>query len=143
LSKKIRHEQIKRILRQRRVESQQDLVAALGGEGIEVTAATVSRDIAELSLVRKRDDSGKVRWALPEQEHLSWMLSELVSAIEAIRNMVIVKCSQGTAQGVAAAVDDMDWTEMAGTVAGDDTILMICRTDEEASNLAARLQGHA
>ena len=143
MNKAKRHEVIKRILRQRSINSQQDLVGALYHEDIEVTAATVSRDIAELSLIKKRDTNGDVTWALPEQEHLSWMLTELVSRVEAVKNSVLVKCSQGTAQGVAAAVDDMGWIEIAGTVAGDDTILMICRTDAEADALAGRLQTRA
>ena len=140
MPKLARQAEIRRIIRSMRIATQSGLGVELEKQGHDVTLATISRDIAELGLVRKRDRSGGTVWALPEQEHLGWMLQELVGKIEVVQNTVIVKCSTGTAPGVAAAIDEMKFEEIAGTVAGDDTILMIARNDDDASSLVTRLE---
>ena len=134
-SKEFRLDAIRRLLRQREIGTQEELQRELVGMGLKVTQATISRDLAELGLVRRRGSGGRMMYALQERDHLAWMLKELVREVTLVGNLVLVKASTGTAQGVAAAMDHMEWPEMVGSVAGDDTVLILSRTPEEAVDL--------
>lgn len=119
---------IRRIVRAARIRTQRDLVRQLEDEGFTCTQATVSRDITEMGL-RKLSEGVYV---LAEDLHLQRMVSELVVDVVGTGALVLVKSTPGTAQGVAAALDGAELDGILGSIAGDDTVLIIA-TDEEGA----------
>ncbi len=126
-----RQDAIRKIVRRERVRTQRDLVDRLGQHGFDCTQATVSRDIADMGL-RKLPEGVYV---LAEDLHLQRMISELVTSVVRANNLVLVKCSTGAGAGVGAALDGAELDEVLGSIAGDDTILIICRTDPDAESV--------
>jgi transcriptional regulator of arginine metabolism len=141
-SKVARQDAIRRLVQEKRLSTQGELVKELAGEGFEATQATVSRDILELRLQKIRTAHGSI-YVLPqtgiaeEIEHLQRMLSDFANAITRAGNLIILKTSPGAAQGVAAALDNTRWVEIIGTIAGDDTILLVT-ADSKSSRMVAR-----
>ncbi len=127
-----RQDVIRTIVREERIRTQRDLVDRLKERGFTCTQATISRDITEMAL-RKLPEGVYV---LAEDLHLQRMIVELVIGVVHTDNLVLIKASPGTAPGVAAAMDAAELEGILGSVAGDDTILVI--TVDEAS--AQRLQ---
>lgn len=123
-----RQDVIRRVVRRERIKTQRDLVERLKTFGFICTQATVSRDITEMGL-RKLPEGVYV---LAEDLHLQRMMSELVLGAIRSDKLVLVKASPGTAPGVAAAMDAADLEEVLGSIAGDDTVLVITRSDEDA-----------
>ena len=115
------------LVRQRPVHTQQELARALSERGFSATQATVSRDVQELGLVRTGD--GYAAGSAPA------MVSELVLSIEQVQFLVVVHTPSGTANLVARAVDEAELEGVAGTVAGDDTIIVVLRDDAAAHDL--------
>ncbi len=130
-----RQEEIRRIVRAERIRTQRDLVEHLGEAGFPCTQATVSRDIADMEL-RKLPEGVYV---LSEDMHLQRMVSDLVSDVVRSGDFVIVKVSVGNASGVGAAVDAADLEGILGTIAGDDTILVIMDGEASAQRLVDTL----
>jgi len=130
-----RQDAIKRIVRNERVKTQRALVDLLRAEGYVCTQATVSRDITEMGL--KKLPEGV--YVLAEDLHLQRMVSDLVMDVRRTDNLVLVKASTGTAPGVAAALDAADIEGILGSVAGDDTILVITTGASEAELLVDTL----
>jgi transcriptional regulator of arginine metabolism len=130
-----RQDVIRRIVRRERIRTQRDLVERLKAFGYVCTQATVSRDITEMGL-RKLPEGVYV---LAEDLHLQRMISELVQSVVRAEKLVLVKASPGTAPGVAAALDAAGLEEVLGSIAGDDTVLVIARTDEDAAALVASI----
>jgi transcriptional regulator of arginine metabolism len=126
-----RQEIVRRIVRRERIRTQRDLVDRLREQGFVCTQATVSRDITEMGL-RKLPEGVYV---LAEDLHLQRMISELVNKVVQADTMVIVKASPGTAPGVAAALDGAGLDEVLGSIAGDDTILVITRSADDATSI--------
>jgi transcriptional regulator of arginine metabolism len=126
-----RQEVIRRVVRRERIKTQRDLVERLKAFGFACTQATVSRDITEMGL-RKLPEGVYV---LAEDLHLQRMMSELVLGAIQSERLVLVKASPGTAPGVAAALDAAGLEEVLGSIAGDDTVLVITRSDEDAATL--------
>lgn len=124
-----RQDVIRHIVRRERIRTQRELVDRLRAQGFVCTQATVSRDITEMGL-RKLPEGVYV---LAEDLHLQRMISELVSKVVQADTMVIVKASPGTAPGVAAALDGAGLDEVLGSIAGDDTILVITPSADDAS----------
>ena len=129
--KRYRYNKIKEIVQSRSIETQEELANALMEEGIEVTQATVSRDIKELMLIKIPDASGGYRYAFPKehgmilsQGRLERTFQDSIIGMRASENLVVVRSLPGTAQSVAYAIDYMKWPEVLGTVAGDDTIFV-------------------
>ncbi len=144
-----RTRKIRQIITQQSIETQTDLVAALRRGGIRVTQATVSRDMKRLGLVKIPSSNGRYRYALPgaspspapkAAEHLRGVFAEFVTGIEAALDLILVKTDPGGAQPVAQAIDDMRWPEVAGTVAGEDTILLVPRSRRAVGPVRQRLQ---
>jgi transcriptional regulator of arginine metabolism len=131
-----RQEVIRRIVRRERVRTQRDLVDRLRAQGYVCTQATVSRDITEMGL-RKLPEGVYV---LAEDLHLQRMISELVTKVVQADTMVIVKASPGTAPGVAAALDGAGLEEVVGSIAGDDTILVITRSSGDAASIVDAIE---
>lgn len=130
-----RQETIRVIIRNSRIKTQKDLVAALAGYGYDCTQATVSRDISELGL-RKLPEGVYV---LAEDLHLQRMVRDLVIDVKRTGNLVLVKAQAGTAPGVAAALDDAGLTGILGSVSGDDTILVVTDAESVAEALHTNL----
>lgn len=123
-----RQDAIRKIVRRERVRTQRELVERLQHNGFECTQATVSRDISEMGL-RKLPEGVYV---LAEDLHLQRMVSELVLSVARAGQLVLVKTTAGAGQGVAAAMDGAALDEVLGSIAGDDTILVIARSDQDA-----------
>lgn len=126
-----RQEAIRRIVRAERVRTQRALVERLRDQGFVCTQATVSRDITEMGL--KKLPEGV--YVLAEDLHLQRMISDLVLDVQRSGNLVLIKAAAGTAPGVAAALDAASLEDILGSVAGDDTILVITTTETSGSLL--------
>lgn len=131
-----RQDAIRRIVREKSIRTQRGLVEELQELGFACTQATVSRDIADMGL-RKLPEGVYV---LAEDLHLQRMLSEFVVSVLRAENLVVVKCQPGTASGVAAAVDDADLAHALGSVAGNDTVLVVGDSADNARVLQDLIQ---
>lgn len=140
----------KRILRaigRQPIRTQGELVAALRRDGIAVTQATISRDIKRLGLVKVPAADGGYRYALPAAaappprtaEHLAAVMGEFATSVEPVLDLVLVKTVPGGASPVAQAIDDARWAEVAGTLAGEDTIIVVPRRKTHQRTVARRL----
>jgi len=129
--RRARQDEIRRIVRAERIRTQRDLVERLEADGYVCTQATVSRDITEMGL--KKLPEGV--YVLAEDLHLQRMISELVVSVVHTNNMLLVKASPGTAPGVAAALDAADLAGILGSIAGDDTVLVITADEASAQHL--------
>ena len=125
-----RQDAVREIVRSKSIGTQRALVQELQNAGFTYTQATVSRDIADMGL-RKLPEG---IYVLAEDLHLQRMVSEFVTEIERAHNLVVVKSQPGTAPGVAAAIDAAQLPEAIGSVAGNDTVLVISATDEDAQS---------
>ncbi len=134
------------IIKEKSIETQEELGEALKKEGVGVTQATLSRDIKELGLIKVPTPDGKYRYSMPTDRSFSdlmkraeRMFEHAVIGIDYSENLIIIKTTNGTAQGVAAALDDLEWQEVLGTIAGDDSILVIVRKKDQVEEVLARL----
>jgi transcriptional regulator of arginine metabolism len=143
-----RQRRIIRILAERAVTSQHELAALLEAAGHHATQATVSRDLEELGAVKVRRN-GKVVYALPGEgmmpsgEALARLLAGSVTSLEPSGNLVVIRTPPGHANMVAGVLDRASIEDVAGTVAGDDTILVVCREGVPAGRVERRLRSLA
>jgi len=135
------------LIRNQAVETQDELAGLLRAEGIAVTQATVSRDIKELKLVKVPSGDGGYHYSLPAEagggdqlEKLRRYMIDAVVSIDYAYNLILVKCLPGTANAVAVIMDKISWREVVGTVAGDDTILIILRDHAQVEDMVTRLR---
>lgn len=140
---------IRRIVREESVATQEDLVRALRRRGIAVTQATVSRDIKRLGLVKVPAGDGRHRYALPgapagpppdAAARLRSVVEEFVLGVETALDLILVKTERGGAAPVAQAIDDVQWPDVAGTLAGEDTIIVVPRTCAVGRQVVRRLR---
>ena len=137
MNKSFRHGQILRIIRARRIHTQSELADALKEGGIETTQVTLSRDIRELGLVKTPEGYRQIaREAGPE---LATVASEFLQDVRTAQNLIVLKTSPGNANTLAVALDAADWPEIVGTVAGDDTILVVTPDNDTAAQVRRRL----
>jgi transcriptional regulator of arginine metabolism len=127
------------------ITSQEQLREQLKGRGIEVTQATLSRDIRDLGLVKRASDGAYRRPGLEEPAGdplatLRRAVAEFLRRIEAVQNLVVLRTDPGQAQTVAVALDRARLPDVAGTIGGDDTILVIARDEKRAAALVKRLE---
>jgi transcriptional regulator of arginine metabolism len=138
-----RHAAILRIVRDKRIESQDGLREALASEGIMVTQATLSRDIRELGLAKLVDPQGGSYYANPHEgalrPDLGQVLPALLVSVQGTGPMIVIKTATGGAPAVAAALDQAGWKEIIGTLAGDDTLLIIAKNPRVRQLVEARL----
>ena len=146
LSKPDRQRLVASLVERMRLGTQQELLAALEGAGCKVTQATVSRDIHELGLVKSRDPLGRLRYVVPDRERradpretLDSLLGQFGRRASAAQNVVVVQSEIGSAPAIARALDRLDHPLVIGTLAGDDTCLVIARDAPRAKTLAAEL----
>ena len=128
-----RQDAIRDIVRNKDVRTQRVLVDELRAMGFDCTQATVSRDIADMGL-RKLPEG---IYVLAEDLHLQRMVSELVTGVLRTDNLVMIKAQPGTASGITAAVDAAELPDVLGSLAGNDTILVIAQTAEDGERLEA------
>ncbi|HOV78791.1 MAG TPA: arginine repressor [Bacillota bacterium] len=140
-----RQRKIVEIIRQGKIETQEDIAAALKEAGFRATQATISRDLKELGLVKMPCENNSLRYAIPgeravarAEKHLKRVFRDSVVGLDSCENLIVVKTNPGEAQGVASAVDHAGWAEIIGTVAGDDTILVVVKPREAAADVMKR-----
>ena len=154
-SRTARHRRIVELLETRRVRSQTDLARLLAGDGVAVTQTTLSRDLDELGAVRIRDGEGGLVYAVPAEGgdstprlapiggegtgRLSRLAAELLVSADASANLVVLRTPPGAAQFLASAVDRAGLPSVIGTIAGDDTVLMIARDPTGGAALAEQM----
>lgn len=136
-----RHEVILDIINTRPVATQEALIELLAERGISATQSTLSRDIQHLSLVKARDENGVYRYKLPSAAAAEKSIfAEAVISVDYAGNMIVLKCKAGMAQGTCAAIDSVNHTGIVGTIAGDDTIFILVRTEADAKKLSKKFR---
>lgn len=141
-----RHAKILEIIDEYPIETQDELLTRLKSEGYKATQATISRDIKDLRLVKTSGSDGKYRYMSASKSstdirsNFSTLFSSSVVSIAFAQNIVVIKTLSGMAQAVCAALDSIDYTAVVGTIAGDDTIFIACRSTELAVNLTDDLK---
>ncbi|MDQ1104245.1 transcriptional regulator of arginine metabolism [Nocardioides zeae] len=163
LTKNARQRRITELLEQHEVRSQTELAELLAARGVHVTQATLSRDLVEIDAVKVRALSGAMVYAVPAEggdrtpthlresasasARLSKLCAELLVSSEAAGNLVVLRTPPGAAQYLANAIDKADPADVLGTIAGDDTVLVIGRDPDRGDDLARRFtalaDGHA
>ncbi len=141
-----RHARILEIIEQYEIETQEDLAERLRQNGVDVTQATVSRDIKELKLVKVQCESGRYKYSTintrdnPLSDKLLAVFSNSYVSCDYANNMIVVKTLPGMAQASASAIDSMKWPGILGTIAGDDSIMIVCRAEKIAAELVGRFE---
>jgi transcriptional regulator of arginine metabolism len=134
---------ILRLVRERRIESQDELREALAADRIVVTQATLSRDIRELGLAKMSDAAGSY-YTHPHRgavrPELSHVLPTLLVSVDGVGPFLVLKTASGSAGAVTEALDQAGWAEIIGTIAGDDTVLVITRNQRLRKELASRIE---
>ena len=144
--KTVRKVAILDIIEKQEIETQEELASALNARGIRVTQATVSRDIKELRLLKVLTPSGKYKYATGDQadnnltDRFIRMLAESLLSVSSANNLIVVKTLSGSANVAAEALDSMHWPEVLGTLAGDNTVLLIIRSNEETITVTSRIR---
>jgi len=142
--KSVRHNLILEIIESKDVETQEELAEELKRRNVKVTQATVSRDIKELRLLKVLADGGKYKYATVERaekgmsERFIRILSESVLSVESAGNLIVIKTITASAPAAGEAIDSMKWPEILGTISGDNTILIIARTESTVEALLQR-----
>ena len=143
--KNTRHEKILQLIEQYEIDTQQALVDRLREAGYNVTQTTVSRDIRVLKLVKGMTARGTYKYVLPDKVKesaplLGAAITDSVVSIVAAQNLILLKTHAGMASAVAVCIDNLDHKEMLGSVAGDDTILIVTKDNADADALAMRMK---
>jgi transcriptional regulator of arginine metabolism len=146
LAKVERHRLIESVVSRKRVGTQFELLDALADSGCSVTQATVSRDIRELGLEKTHDQFGRPRYMLPNAtrrsdpvEALNSVLGQFGRKVTPAGNIVVLQSELGSAPAIARALDQLDHERVVGTLAGDDTVLVIAPSERDARALAREL----
>ncbi len=147
LSKHDRQRLVESVVSRKRVGTQFELIDALADAGCVVTQATISRDIRELGLEKTYDALGRARYALPQsvrrthpQEALENVLGQFGRRVTAAGNIVVIQSELGSAPAIGRALDEVGHQRIVGTLAGDDTCLVIAPTERDSRALARELQ---
>ncbi|HWQ58394.1 MAG TPA: arginine repressor [Clostridia bacterium] len=140
-----RHAMILELIERNDIETQEDLARLLKEHGIGVTQATVSRDIKELRLIKVLTDTGAYKYATVDKaeaglkERLVRIFSDSVVAITYSHNLVIIKTLSGSGSAAAEAIDSLHWNEIAGTLAGDNTIFLAVKDLKQVPDVLKRI----
>jgi Arginine repressor len=146
--KETRHQAIIATIERHSVASQEDLRRRLEAAGFRVTQATLSRDLRELGIVRAPTADGP-RYVQPDRAadddkpSLEGLLPQLFDSVDGVRELLVLRTLPSGAQPIAEAIDAMGWAEIMGTIAGENTILIVCHTETERLRLADRLRALA
>jgi len=140
--RKRRQEAILTLIRDKAVRNQHELLEALERSGVSLTQSTLSRELKSLGIGKAPDGRGGYRYvagAAAGEGPLAPVAAFVVS-LESAKNLIVVKTPPGNAMGVARAIDEVEWPEIMGTIAGDDSILIIARSDADAQAVEKRLR---
>ena len=142
-----RQARVKEIVERVVIRTQDELAEALRGEGIDVTQATVSRDIKEMMLVKVPTGDGCYRYAFPSEQNVTVSAARLektfqdsVLSVNSSGNIIVLRTLPGTAQAVAYVLDNIRWPEIIGTVAGDDTIFLVVKPERAVEKVIERFE---
>ncbi len=144
--KRKRHDLIGKLIEKHTISTQEELLARLRDNGFDATQATVSRDIKELRLVKMMSSNGQYRYVHNKTdsdeliEKFNAIFVQSVISADYANNMIVIRCYTGMAQAACAALDSMQWEGLVGTLAGDDTIFAVCRTEGYASQMKDSIQ---
>ncbi|QHS22710.1 transcriptional regulator ArgR [Virgibacillus sp. MSP4-1] len=145
MNKGQRHIKIREIITENEIETQDELVDELKSLGLNVTQATVSRDIKELHLVKVPSANGKYKYSLPADQRfnplnkLRRLMMDAFVKIDKAGHFIVLKTLPGNAHAIGALIDNLEWEEIMGTICGDDTCLIICRSADQIDNIEAQL----
>lgn len=141
-----RHSAILKLIASENIETQEDLASLLSEQGYKVTQATVSRDIKELRLIKVQTEEGRYKYATVEraesdlQDRFISMFSSCVISISSSGNLIVIKTMPGSASVAAEAIDSMRWNEIAGSIAGDNTIFVAIKDGRSVADVARKFQ---
>ncbi len=138
MMKSFRHGQILKLIRSRSITTQDELAKALKETGIDATQVTLSRDIRELGLVKTTDGYRELERDTPNLQFAT-LAAEFLQDVRQAQNQIVMRTAPGHASSVAVALDDEAWPEVVGTIAGDDTILVVCPDQATAKALRNKL----
>ena len=139
--KSVRHNLILEIIENKDIETQEELAEELKRRNVKVTQATVSRDIKELRLLKVLAEGGRYKYATVERaekgmsDRFIRILSESILSVESAGNLIVIKTITASANAGCEAIDSMKWNEVLGTIAGDNTILIIARSEAAVDTL--------
>ncbi|MBQ7951408.1 MAG: arginine repressor [Clostridia bacterium] len=147
--KKRRQDDLIALIHNEKIRTQEELTEKLSRLGYPVTQATVSRDIKELKIIKTTDENGEICYCMPKVDftvgatgaNLGFFKS-LIHSVAVSLNIIVIHTAAGMAQGIAASVDHLGRADILGTIAGDDTIMVVCRSAEESQAVADYLQTH-
>lgn len=137
---------IREIVESQSIQTQEELAEALRAHGMVVTQATVSRDIKDMHLLKVLSDDGGYRYATMEKgdaglnDRLIRMLADSVVEMNSANNLIVIRTLPGSAHVAGEAVDSLKWPEVLGTIAGDNTILVIARSNEDVETVMRRFR---
>ncbi|MDO4647840.1 MAG: arginine repressor [Eubacteriales bacterium] len=141
-----RHEKIIELIRQYEIDTQEELAARLNEAGFKVTQATVSRDIRALKMTKVAGKGGRSHYAILSDpapnlgDKYTRVLKEALLSMDTGQNMLVIRTVPGMAMGVATALDAMKWPEILGCIAGDDTIMCVAKTSEQAVTVMNKIR---
>ena len=148
-NKAARFEMILKLVAETEIGTQRDLADALGEKGFDVTQATMSRDIRELRLTKTSLGNGRFAYRIPGKEETQQVSAAFytlfetsVTSIDQVLNQIVIHTLSGMANAVCAAMDTLTWEDVLGTIAGDDTILVIAKSEQSAKKIALLLKGY-
>ena len=143
-----RHNTILNLINSKNIETQSELTQELLNMGFAVTQATVSRDIKDLHIIKLQTGDGHYKYAQAGSSNVpkggnrvKSIFSNSVLSVDSALNQIVIKTLSGMAQAAAIMIESMDWPDVLGTVAGDDTVLVIVRSEEGANELSEKLKG--
>ena len=141
-----RQNEIIQLISAKDIDTQEELASELRAKGYKVTQATVSRDIRELRLIKVSSKSGGFKYAKPERheiavsERLTRILTDSLVSVDSSGNIIVVKTLSGSANVAAEALDNLGWQEILGTIAGDNTIFIVIRSENDTADLTNRIR---
>ena len=141
-----RHIRILELIQSRAIQTQEELAITLKNEGYDVTQATVSRDIKELNLVKTPGGDGIYRYSVAggvkhdQQERLHRLFASTVLKVQSANNIIVLKTMQGSANTVAVVIDSLNNEDILGTVAGDDTVMVVISSNEKVESIVTLIR---
>lgn len=139
-----RHAKILEIINQKDIETQEELVDELRNLGLDITQATVSRDVKELKLIKVLSSTGKYKYGVISHgenmmvEKLLSIFTQTVIGMDFVGNIIVLKTLSGSASAAAEAIDSLGWNGIVGSIAGDNTIFVLTRSLEKAQELVSK-----
>jgi transcriptional regulator of arginine metabolism len=141
MSKSYRQGQILKLIRAKRINTQEELAQELRTQGIAATQVTLSRDIRDLRLAKTHEGYREMEGGEESGPHFAMLAGEFLLDVRCAQNLVVLRTAPGHANSVAVALDNEEWPEVVGTIAGDDTILVIAPDTSTANAVGEKLLG--